>query len=121
MGCSKDGSFAYPQHIFWLRNKEKVFQYTLFSGGLISVTFQDHNCVRELRTLVQQQNQKISEMQTEIAEHKLQINEQKRELQLLKVSIQSYCPLQVLTSKTCNKDVSKIFTAIQLSYSANRG
>ena len=46
---------------------------------------QDHNCVRELRTLVQQQNQKMVEMQTEIAEHKLQITEQKRELQLLKV------------------------------------
>lgn len=52
---------------------------------LWNVCVQDHNCVRELRILVQQQNQKMAEMQTEIAEHKLQINEQKRELQLLKV------------------------------------
>ena len=55
------------------------------------VYLQDHNCVRELRTLVQQQNQKIAEMQTEIAEHKLQINEQKRELQLLKVNMYIIC------------------------------
>ena len=33
-GCSKepyhsDGSFEYPQHKFWLRNKENNFQCTL--------------------------------------------------------------------------------------------
>ena len=31
LGCSKkpshrDGSFEYPQHIFWLRNKKNIFQ-----------------------------------------------------------------------------------------------
>ena len=47
--------------------------------------FQDHNCVRELRTLVNTQQQKMGEMQTEILEAKLQLNEQKREIQMLKV------------------------------------
>ncbi|XP_060065601.1 E3 ubiquitin-protein ligase NRDP1-like [Ylistrum balloti] len=49
----------------------------------------DHNCVRELRNLVQQQLDRIGEMQTEIADHKLQICEQKRELQLLKEYMRS--------------------------------
>ena len=40
-GCSKepshrDGSFEYPKHMFWLRNKKKViFSYALLSGGLV--------------------------------------------------------------------------------------
>ena len=29
-----DGSFEYPQHMFWLRNKNIIFSYTLLSGGL---------------------------------------------------------------------------------------
>ena len=38
-GCSKepshrDGSFEYPQHMFWLRNKKINFSYALLSGGL---------------------------------------------------------------------------------------
>ncbi|XP_063412847.1 E3 ubiquitin-protein ligase NRDP1-like [Mytilus trossulus] len=49
----------------------------------------EHNCVRELRNLVQQQQHKMAEMQTELTEHKLQINEQKRELQLLKEYMRS--------------------------------
>ena len=37
-GCSKesshrDGSFEYPQHMFWLRNKKIIFSYALLSGG----------------------------------------------------------------------------------------
>ena len=39
-GCSKqpsqwDSSFEYPQQMFWLRNKNIIFSYTLLSGGLI--------------------------------------------------------------------------------------
>ena len=39
-GCSKDpshrdGSFEYPQHMFWLRNKKIIFWYRLLSGGLL--------------------------------------------------------------------------------------
>ena len=37
-GCLKeqshrDGSFEYPQHMFWLRNNKMIFSYTLFPGG----------------------------------------------------------------------------------------
>ena len=37
-GCSKesshwDGSFEYPQHMLWLRNKKNIFSYTLLYGG----------------------------------------------------------------------------------------
>ena len=40
--CSKepshqDGSFEYPQHMFWLRNKNINFSYPLLSGGLKSL------------------------------------------------------------------------------------
>ena len=44
-GCSKepshlDGSFEYPQHMFWLRNKKIIFSYALLSGGLrVAKTF----------------------------------------------------------------------------------
>ena len=39
-GCSKepshwDGSFEYPQHMFWLWNKKIIISYTLLSGGLV--------------------------------------------------------------------------------------
>lgn len=48
--------------------------------------FQDHNCVRELRSLIHSQQQKIADFQQAVAEQRFQINEQKRELQLLKVN-----------------------------------
>ncbi|XP_032690220.1 E3 ubiquitin-protein ligase NRDP1 isoform X2 [Odontomachus brunneus] len=44
----------------------------------------DHNCVRELRNLIQSQQQKMTDMKREISEHQLQINEHKREIHLLK-------------------------------------
>ncbi|XP_044017483.1 E3 ubiquitin-protein ligase NRDP1 isoform X1 [Aphidius gifuensis] len=44
----------------------------------------DHNCVRELRTLIQSQHQKLSDMKREIGEQQFQINEQRREINLLK-------------------------------------
>ena len=28
-----DGSFEYPQHMFWLRNKNIILGYALLSGG----------------------------------------------------------------------------------------
>ena len=39
LGCPKepshrDGSFEYPLHMFWLRNKKKKIFYTLLSGTL---------------------------------------------------------------------------------------
>ncbi|ELT99533.1 hypothetical protein CAPTEDRAFT_128127 [Capitella teleta] len=51
---------------------------------------QTHNCVRELRTLMQQQQTKISDLQTEGAELKVQTAELRREIQLLKVSLLFY-------------------------------
>ena len=44
-GCTKeqshgDGSFEYPQHMFWLRNKKKmIISFTLLSGGLTKSPF----------------------------------------------------------------------------------
>ena len=40
--CSKepshrDGSFEYPQHVFWLRNKKIIFSCALLSGGLLTL------------------------------------------------------------------------------------
>ena len=45
---------------------------------------QDHNCVRELRSLIHTQQQKFGELKTEISDQNLTINELKRELQLFK-------------------------------------
>lgn len=44
----------------------------------------DHNCVRELRNLIQSQQQKLADMKRELGEQQLQINEHKREIHLLK-------------------------------------
>ncbi|RZC38459.1 E3 ubiquitin-protein ligase NRDP1, partial [Asbolus verrucosus] len=44
----------------------------------------DHNCVKELRALIQTQQQKLNDFQQEINEQRFLINEQKREMQLLK-------------------------------------
>ncbi|XP_055870807.1 E3 ubiquitin-protein ligase NRDP1-like isoform X1 [Biomphalaria glabrata] len=41
----------------------------------------DHNCVRELRTMMSQLQQKLTELQTESMEQKIQLREQKREIQ----------------------------------------
>lgn len=46
----------------------------------------DHNCVKELRALIETQQQKLNEFQQDLTEQRFTINEQKRELQLLKVS-----------------------------------
>lgn len=44
----------------------------------------EHNCARELRTLIQSQQNKLSNLKREIQEQQFQINEQKREISLLK-------------------------------------
>lgn len=46
--------------------------------------FIDHNCVRELRTLIHTQQQKLDDLKIEISDQNLTINELKRELQLFK-------------------------------------
>ena len=57
---------------------------------------QSHNCVRELRSLVQQQQTRIFNLQGESSELKLHQSELKHELQALKVS-------QALNSSTSSK------------------
>lgn len=47
----------------------------------------DHNCVRELRAVVLQQQTKISSLQTEVGDLKMQHAESKRELQMLKENL----------------------------------
>lgn len=47
----------------------------------------DHNCVKELRSLIHSQQQKLNEFQQEINEQRFLIAEQRREMQLLKVSL----------------------------------
>ena len=44
----------------------------------------NHNCVRELRNLIQSQHQKLTEIRRELSEQQFQVNEQKREIHLLK-------------------------------------
>lgn len=44
----------------------------------------DHNCVRELRALIQTQQTKLNEYQQELSEQRFTINEHKRELSILK-------------------------------------
>ena len=39
-GAQENGSFEYPQHMFWLRNKKIIFSYTLLSGGLSVMKYQ---------------------------------------------------------------------------------
>lgn len=46
--------------------------------------FKDHNCIRELRTVIHSQQQKIVDMKNEISDLSLMINELKRESQLIK-------------------------------------
>lgn len=55
----------------------------------------DHNCVRELRTMMSQLQQKLTELQTESMEQKIQLREQKREIQGLNVSYESIKELQL--------------------------
>ncbi|KAJ8390503.1 hypothetical protein AAFF_G00103000 [Aldrovandia affinis] len=44
----------------------------------------NHNCIKHLRSVVQQQQSKIAELEKTAAEHKHQLAEQKRDIQLLK-------------------------------------
>ena len=43
----RDGSFEYPQHMFWLRNKKINFSYALLSGGLKSLINIGDRCCGE--------------------------------------------------------------------------
>nr|XP_029520857.1 E3 ubiquitin-protein ligase NRDP1-like isoform X1 [Oncorhynchus nerka]XP_029520858.1 E3 ubiquitin-protein ligase NRDP1-like isoform X1 [Oncorhynchus nerka] len=49
----------------------------------------NHNCIKHLRGVVQQQQTKISELEKNAAEHKHQLGEQKRDIQLLKANMRA--------------------------------
>lgn len=51
----------------------------------------DHNCARELRGLIQSQQQKMGQMKSELSDQNLAINELKRELQLFKEFVRAMC------------------------------
>lgn len=49
----------------------------------------DHNCVKELRTLVREQSDRMGEFQQDMADMRYALTEQKREVQLLKEMVRS--------------------------------
>jgi len=49
----------------------------------------DHNCVKELRTLVREQSERMGEFQQDMADMRYALTEQKREVQLLKEMVRS--------------------------------
>ena len=53
-GCSKepslgDGSFEYPKHMFWLRNKKNNFQLHTLIWGACHVTWLKVRCLYQLK------------------------------------------------------------------------
>lgn len=54
-------------------------------SNVVLFLFQDHNCVREMRSLIHSQQQKLTDFQQELAEQRFQISELKRDLHLVKV------------------------------------
>jgi USP8 interacting. len=53
-------------------------------ANIFDVSFvQDHNCVKELRSIVHKQQQKMVNMETEMSEQRFQMTELKRQLTVL--------------------------------------
>ena len=52
----------------------------------------DHNCVREMRLLLQQQQNRISTMQQELGEQKLTNADLRRSMEMLRDAIQPLLP-----------------------------
>jgi len=46
---------------------------------------QDHNCVRELRAVVQQQQSRVNDLQMDVNEIRIQYTELRRELRTIRV------------------------------------
>lgn len=66
-------------------NPKKPFPCERGCGSVIPKDeFKDHNCIRELRTVIHSQQQKLTDMKNEISDQNLLINELKREFQLFK-------------------------------------
>jgi len=52
---------------------------------MLSCPLQDHNCVRELRSMVQQQQNRLSDLQMDVSEIRVQYTELRRELRTVRV------------------------------------
>lgn len=86
-GCTRQLKLdALPEHLEQCEHNPKRPLPCESGCGLVipKDELRDHNCIRELRALVQQQQQKINEFNQSLNEQKFIVNEQKRELQLLK-------------------------------------
>ena len=54
------GSFEYPQHMFWLKNKKIIFSYALLSGGLQYLAERDAKPpTKHCTSIMAVQNQKL--------------------------------------------------------------
>ncbi|KAL5005635.1 hypothetical protein ScPMuIL_016793 [Solemya velum] len=108
-----------PAHLHECEHNPKKPMHCELGCGLVvpKDELKDHNCVRELRNLVQQQQHKIAEMQTGISEHKLALGEQKREIQLLKEYMRSMRVanprMREIQSEMENADIVRWVTSLQ--------
>ena len=65
------------------QSKAPKFSLLNFSG--VDSFIQEHNCVRELRGVVQQQQIKLADMQMDFSELRMQHNQLKHDLRSVKV------------------------------------
>ena len=78
-----------------LPSQLSLFHYLLSQGCGIVIPkdeLKDHNCVREMRLLLQQQQNRISTMQQELGEQKVSNAELRRSLDVLREAIQPLLP-----------------------------
>lgn len=81
--CEKGCGFVIPKDEFKVK-APRISRLFVRYFKICFIFTQDHNCVRELRSLIHTQQQKLGEMKNEISDQNLTINELKRELQLFK-------------------------------------
>jgi len=65
------------------------------------VALQEHNCVRELRAVVQQQQSRVNDLQMDVNEIRIQYTELRRELRTVRV--RAILPLSLLNLNPCIK------------------
>ena len=58
---------------------------TFFEKILVRKLLQDHNCVRELRSVVQQQQTRLSDLQMDVNDIRVRYTELRREVRAIKV------------------------------------
>ena len=80
-----NGSSTLNSLLFYVAFWNVTILNIMIHTPMVMFFLQEHNCVRELRALIQNQSGKISDLQQELVESKFSLSEQKREIQLLKV------------------------------------